>query len=144
MKLVFLLIVFECMIALKTRVEAQGCVAQLAPIPTLMTLACSSVTADFTVTSLSPRYGFREGPLCKAKRELRSRLMMAMVWLFQLFKHTLRHSKPELHLFDLAGGYSLVKDGAVDKSEIQHVEEYPFPLFDGAVGEPIVQDKLVT
>ena len=61
-------IIFNCMINFKAWVEAQGCVAELAPVPSLMTMSHFSCTAHFAICPLSHRYGLGKCSLCETKR----------------------------------------------------------------------------
>ena len=62
--LVFLLVILECMVLFKARVETEGFVAEFTSVCCLVPLTSTTHTAHFTVLSPFSWYRLRKGSLC--------------------------------------------------------------------------------
>ena len=64
------MVIFECVIFLKTWVDTEGGVAELASILCLMSFSYCSVAAYFAVSSLPIRQGLGKNSLCCRLRQV--------------------------------------------------------------------------
>ena len=103
--------------------------AQLASIPSLVMLPYLLSATHFAVHSLSFRNRLGKGPFSEPKWKFWSWFAAALMWTIIAFKEALADSQPELQLSDGGRCGNLVEDVAVDKAEVQQMEENPFPPF---------------
>ena len=66
------------------------------------------------------------------------------MWALKAFEQTLRDSQPEVQETYLRAAADAEEDVAVHDCYIQQVEEDPLPPLQGAMGETIIEDHLIT
>ena len=111
--------------------------AQLAPIPNLVTLPHSSITTDFTVNSSLVGDGLWEGSLSKSQGEFWGTGCMAVSWAFKSIEEASGDRRPELEKCHLGACCHLENDVTIHKGEFEKVEEYTLPPFHETMGEAV-------
>ena len=132
------------MILFKTGIQAEGCLAELAAILSLLPVTGRSVATDMTVWATIVRDRLRESSLFESKWKLRIVCSVANLSCFVISQQPHGNILTEFQLgkFLIRGG--IVQNVCIDNACVHQVKEYTLPPLDGTVCKAVVQHELIS